>query len=157
MGAINYIEFQLPRDLRLYYDNVGIQPSRSIPLSSVSQKDSTINQQVKYKCYECSVALTDKFCIDCKQYYCHLCFSQIHSVGKSFRQHQLRTVNTKTNSKTISEIDEIRVCDQHKEYALNYYCIDCKKVICEQCKLNHQDHDQSSLLLEVSFFSFIFI
>lgn len=150
IGTLNYIEFQLQRDLRSYYEHFGFPTPNSASAVNAANFNKIATQQKQQKCYECNVAATNSLCIQCNVFYCVFCFEKVHSLGKSFRLHKLRQVNTTTKNYNFEVIDEVRICTKHIDGELNYYCVDCELKICELCKLDHDDHTLSNIFLEVS-------
>jgi len=77
-------------------------------------------------------------CIECQNNYCDKCV-EVHKSQKLSRNHKV----IKIESDAKSEINPItEYCSKHRKKALDYYCFDCKKIVCVSCfDESHKLHD----------------
>src|SRR6218665_12551 len=78
-------------------------------------------------------------CFECKDNYCDSCV-KVHQFQKLSRNHHLIKTGSETSSEmklTIATID----CTEHPQKPLDYYCVDCKKIVCASCFVeSHSSH-----------------
>src|SRR6218665_924942 len=80
-------------------------------------------------------------CLECQDYYCDSCV-KVHQFQKVTKDHRIvRIIGTAVKTET-DLLDTIKSCAKHSHKPLNYYCIDCKKIVCFSCFFeSHKFHD----------------
>jgi len=80
-------------------------------------------------------------CLECQDSYCDNCV-KVHQFQKVTKDHQIvRIIGTAVKSET-PRLVSMKSCTKHIHQPLNYYCIDCKKIVCVSCFVeSHKFHD----------------
>src|SRR6218665_2034612 len=79
-------------------------------------------------------------CMECQDYYCEGC-AEIHRLQKVSKDHQMVNIGSDLTSET-KRLVSIKSCTKHVHKRLDYYCYDCKKVVCVSCFVeSHKFHD----------------
>src|SRR6218665_3872748 len=79
-------------------------------------------------------------CMKCQEYYCESC-AEIHHFQKATKDHQMVNVGSDLTSETKRFVST-KSCIKHVHKPLDYYCFDCKKVVCVSCFVeSHKSHD----------------
>ena len=79
-------------------------------------------------------------CMVCEDYYCKGC-AKVHQFQKASKDHQMTKLgnDTKTETKRFSSM---KFCIKHIQKPLDYYCDECKKIVCVSCFVeSHKLHD----------------
>lgn len=80
-------------------------------------------------------------CLECCEDYCPGC-SEVHSIQKITASHHVVKIESDVSNEEIRKMFQVRNCPEHPRKPLDYYCADCKKVICVSCFVeNHKSHD----------------
>ena len=102
--------------------------------------DSTVQVQKCNSCYENNPATS--YCFVCQSFMCESCF-QAHQRLKATRDHRNVLID-KLQAQDVQELIERPViCSQqyHEDQALDFYCEDCKVLICLKCSIvSHNRH-----------------
>src|SRR6218665_3960902 len=78
-------------------------------------------------------------CLQCQDNYCLSCM-KVHQFLKVSKDHQLVNVGSDANSEMKQPL-AIKFCSNHTQKPLDYYCADCKKIVCVSCfVLSHASH-----------------
>jgi len=79
-------------------------------------------------------------CLECQDNYCDSCV-KVHQFQKLSKIHQLVQIG----SEAVSEMKRrfsTKHCSKHTHKPLDYYCADCKKIVCVSCFVeSHKLHD----------------
>jgi len=70
-------------------------------------------------------------CFECHDNYCDSCV-KVHQFQKLSRNHQLVKIGSETATEMKLPIATIN-CTKHPQKPLDYYCADCKKIVCVSC------------------------
>ena len=102
--------------------------------------DSTVQVQKCNSCDENNPATS--YCFVCQSFMCESCF-QAHQRLKATRDHRNVLID-KLQAQDVQElIERPVVCSQqyHEDQALDFYCEDCKVLICLKCSIvSHNQH-----------------
>ncbi|XP_029201189.2 E3 ubiquitin-protein ligase TRIM71-like isoform X1 [Acropora millepora] len=102
--------------------------------------DSTVQVQKCNSCDENNPATS--YCFVCQSFMCAPCF-QYHQRFKATRGHRTASID-KLQAQDVQElIERPVVCSQqyHEDQALDFYCEDCKVLICLKCSIvSHNRH-----------------
>eukprot|EP00948_MAST-09A_sp_MAST-9A-sp1_P000117 g117.t1 len=104
--------------------------------------NSVLNK--KSKCSRCRDEDADRFCIDCKKYYCFHCFTAIHERrGTSLSKHRSQMIQAFDLSSSASESTLCHNCNAKPG---TRFCLGCddvsKKIYCDVCfQICHQCAD----------------
>ncbi|XP_044164278.1 E3 ubiquitin-protein ligase TRIM71-like [Acropora millepora] len=102
--------------------------------------DSTVQVQKCNSCDENNLATS--YCFVCQSFMCESCF-QAHQRLKATRDHRNVLID-KLQAQDVQELIERPViCSQqyHEDQALDFYCEDCKVLICLKCSIvSHNRH-----------------
>src|SRR6218665_2997887 len=78
-------------------------------------------------------------CLECRDNFCEMC-AKMHKLSKLSKTHNVVKIGSETE-KDISKMQTTRNCAVHNKQLLNFYCADCKKIICVSCFVeNHASH-----------------
>lgn len=148
-GVMFYLENNLPFQLINFY-----QPKINSPNRYDNQMQKPQENKQHY-CCECGVTQTNQFCTSCRGYYCQSCFTRVHSMAKSLKGHKLTMPQQQNRQSVAADLNTkqdnfVNYCQKHVDEQLNYYCVDCRKQICEDCKMEHLQCQLSRLLIDVS-------
>lgn len=78
-------------------------------------------------------------CLECEENYCDSC-ADVHKFLKLSKYHQMVKVGSDTKL-GMKQPFTTNCCSKHTEKTLDYYCTDCKKVVCMSCFVeNHASH-----------------
>ena len=106
----------------------------------LSLHDSTVQVQKCNSCDENNPAIS--YCFVCQSFMCESCF-QAHQRLKATRDHRNVLID-KLQAQDVQELIERPViCSQqyHEDQALDFYCEDCKVLICLKCSIvSHNRH-----------------
>src|SRR6218665_3067398 len=79
-------------------------------------------------------------CITCQDHYCEGC-AKIHQFQKVSKDHQMVSIGSDMKPETKRLVSK-KSCTKHIHKPLDYYCSDCKKVVCVSCFVeSHKLHD----------------
>ena len=79
-------------------------------------------------------------CIECQYYYCDNCI-KAHKLQKLSKYHQMVKIGSDMKSET-TRLVSVKSCTKHIQKTLDYYCTDCKKIVCVSCFVeSHKLHD----------------
>ncbi|KAK3578563.1 hypothetical protein CHS0354_025278 [Potamilus streckersoni] len=114
-------------------------------LSKITQ--ASLAQTLKKKqisdkvCRECSTKLATCKCTRCDCIMCAACFTKVHSLSTSLRQHQPMPL-TDDSSVEVSPL-----CKVHDGRPIEYYCEDDNIPICSRCVImgDHKGHSITSM------------
>src|SRR6218665_1542174 len=80
-------------------------------------------------------------CFDCQENLCEDC-SKMHKASKISENHKILNINCGFLEEEAVKTLNVMNCDIHRGKALDYYCADCKKVVCVSCFVeSHKAHD----------------
>lgn len=80
-------------------------------------------------------------CLDCCENYCLPC-SEAHKSEHLTKDHIIVDLKSEYIEEKIRNIFPIRKCDKHLGKVLDYYCCDCKSVVCVTCYVEcHKNHN----------------
>src|SRR6218665_988066 len=78
-------------------------------------------------------------CLECRDNFCEMC-AKMHKLSKLSKTHNIVKIGSETEE-DISKMQTTRNCAVHNQQPLNFYCADCKKIICVSCFVeNHASH-----------------
>src|SRR6218665_670605 len=78
-------------------------------------------------------------CLECHDNYCDSCV-KVHQFQQLSRNHQFVKIESDTASQTRRPFATIH-CSKHTQKPLDYYCADCKKIVCVSCFVeSHASH-----------------
>src|SRR6218665_2648086 len=78
-------------------------------------------------------------CLECQDNYCDSCV-KVHQFQKLSRNHQFVEIGSEAASE-IKRSFTTMYCTEHTQKPLNYYCADCKKIVCVSCFVeSHASH-----------------
>ena len=105
--------------------------------------DSTVQVQKCNSCDESNPATS--FCFVCQSFMCESCF-QAHQRLKATRDHRNVLID-KLQAQDVQELIERPImCSKkyHKDQPLEFYCQDCKVLICQKCSVvSHNRHNMT--------------
>jgi len=80
-------------------------------------------------------------CLECQDNYCDGCV-KVHQYLKVSRDHKLVKIGSDAETSGIKRIHSLKYCSEHTQKSLEYYCADCKKIVCVYCFVErHKLHD----------------
>src|SRR6218665_3830065 len=71
-------------------------------------------------------------CLDCQENLCEDC-SKMHKAFKVSRNHKVQKINDEVGEEKAIKHFNVMNCDIHRGKVLDYYCAECKKVVCVSC------------------------
>src|SRR6218665_173163 len=78
-------------------------------------------------------------CLECWDNFCEMC-AKTHKLSKLSKTHSIVKIGSETEE-DIRKMQSTRNCAVHNHQPLNFYCADCKKIICVSCFVeNHASH-----------------
>ena len=105
--------------------------------------DSTVQVQKCNSCDESNPATS--YCFVCQSFMCESCF-QAHQRLKATRDHRNVLID-KLQAQDVQElIERPIICSKkyHKDQPLEFYCQDCKVLICQKCSVvSHNRHNMT--------------
>ena len=79
-------------------------------------------------------------CMECQENYCEDC-AKTHHFQKATKDHQMINIGSDMKSE-INRFVSMKLCTKHIHKPLDYYCADCKKIVCVSCFVeSHKLHD----------------
>src|SRR6218665_835485 len=79
-------------------------------------------------------------CMECQENYCEDC-AKIHHLQKAAKDHQMANIGTEMKSER-NKIISVKCCTKHIHKPLDYYCAECKEIVCVSCFVErHKLHD----------------
>src|SRR6218665_2742151 len=79
-------------------------------------------------------------CLECQDYYCDSCV-KVHQFQKVTKHHQMINIGSGVKSET-RRLVSTKSCPKHSHNPLNFYCAECKKIVCVSCFVeSHKLHD----------------
>src|SRR6218665_2717596 len=81
-------------------------------------------------------------CLTCRESLCNDCF-KLHTMFKTMKGHEILNIgsNIEEEEAIIRSLQPVN-CDIHCGKVLDYYCAECKKVVCVSCFVeSHKIHD----------------
>src|SRR6218665_2747329 len=79
-------------------------------------------------------------CLECQDYYCDSCV-KVHQFQKVTKDHQMVKIGSDIKSQT-KRLVSMKSCTKHIGKPLDYYCSECKKIVCVSCFVeSHKSHD----------------
>src|SRR6218665_18901 len=79
-------------------------------------------------------------CLECQDYYCDSCV-EVHQFQKLSKHHQIMNIGSDMTLETRRLIST-KSCPKHSHNLLNYYCAECRKIVCVSCFVeSHKLHD----------------
>src|SRR6218665_933455 len=83
-------------------------------------------------------------CLECKEHYCNSCV-KVHQFQKATKDHQMIKIGSDMKSER-NRITSTKTCTKHIQKLLDYYCADCKKIVCVSCFIErHASHKCSDV------------
>src|SRR6218665_953406 len=83
-------------------------------------------------------------CSECKEHYCDGCV-KVHQFQKATKDHQLIKIGSDIKPER-NRITSTKTCTKHIQKLLDYYCADCKKIVCVSCFIEkHSSHKCSDV------------
>lgn len=70
-------------------------------------------------------------CLECQDNFCEMC-AKIHTLQKATRNHHIVEIG-KESEEELRRLLPARSCDVHPTKPLDYYCTQCKKIVCVSC------------------------
>src|SRR6218665_3256933 len=70
-------------------------------------------------------------CLECKDNYCESC-AKVHRFQKVSKDHQIVNIGSDKESER-NRLISMKSCTKHTRKLLNYYCAECKKIVCVSC------------------------
>src|SRR6218665_659824 len=71
-------------------------------------------------------------CLECQDNYCDDCV-KVHQFLKISRDHKLVKIGDDTESSGIKRVYSVKYCSEHTQKPLEYYCAECRKIVCVSC------------------------
>lgn len=79
-------------------------------------------------------------CLECRDKFCDFC-AKAHTFHKSSKSHHIVEIGSETEE-DMRRISPNKSCNDHNGKPLDYYCPQCKKILCISCVLeNHASHE----------------
>src|SRR6218665_1509845 len=79
-------------------------------------------------------------CMECQEYYCEDC-TKIHRFQKATKNHPMINIGSDKESE-INRFVSTKLFTKHIHKPLDYYCAECKKIVCVSCFVeSHKLHD----------------
>ncbi|XP_020912396.2 E3 ubiquitin-protein ligase TRIM71 isoform X1 [Exaiptasia diaphana] len=107
------------------------------------------SQQQLPECVGCSKrSVLVGFCPQCEGIICNECIDQHKTVKPLIKTHQATLWSEFKTQNVNSYINNQTICKEkyHQKCRLDYYCITCKKCICQKCGTTaHSSHDKVSI------------
>ena len=98
-------------------------------------------------CFQCETESAQWKCNDCDDFYCQLC-KDLHDRIKKFQGHVFTSVKELTENLVVDT--PIR-CSIHTAEHVEYYCFECKMLLCTKCAIyDHDGHKRDSVENSVS-------
>ena len=80
-------------------------------------------------------------CLDCQENLCEDCY-MMHKAFKISRNHKVLEIDGDVGEEEAVKTFNVMNCDDHRGRVLDYYCAECKKVVCVSCFVeSHKTHD----------------
>jgi len=80
-------------------------------------------------------------CMDCQENLCEDCYN-MHKAFRMLRNHKVLKIDSDIGKKEAEKTLSVINCDIHRSKLLDYYCAECKKVVCVSCFVeSHRTHD----------------
>ena len=80
-------------------------------------------------------------CLDCQENLCEDC-SKMHKAFKISRNHKVKKIDGEAGEEEVIKTFNLVNCDIHRGKVLDYYCAECKKVVCVSCFVEgHKTHN----------------
>ena len=106
-------------------------------IERISKKVERVDEQ----CEACGQSDSRKavaFCVNCNKYLCKSCKEQ-HSKRHGPAQHTVHCTGQRLPENSNQQVP----CSLHKGSTLQFYCKQCKQLICQNCMVvQHSDHHQ---------------
>ncbi|XP_070546617.1 E3 ubiquitin-protein ligase TRIM56-like [Ptychodera flava] len=101
-----------------------------------STKHSLDGEAHQVLCNGCEENEAATWCVDCSLYFCKSCIKP-HNVIK--RDHSVKTLQERRESKPSMLLQQKVYCSLHPENVVKYFCEICKVVVCTDCAItNHR-------------------
>src|SRR6218665_451155 len=71
-------------------------------------------------------------CLQCQDNYCDGCV-KIHQYLKISRDHKFVKIGGDDQTSEIKLVQSVKYCSEHSQKPLEYYCAECKKIVCVYC------------------------
>src|SRR6218665_1508319 len=79
-------------------------------------------------------------CLDCQENLCEDCY-MMHKAFKMSRNHKVLEIDGDVGEEAVKTLNAMN-CDIYRGKILDYYCTECKKVVCVSCFVeSHRTHD----------------
>ena len=108
------------------------------------KKLNTDNNQLKCDICDESESVATMICVNCEVNMCNVC-GKTHKRLRSASAHPIIEVGGEQSENLLQESPSF--CDKHPDKQIEFFCDDCRKVICENCCLvepvrpSHSTHD----------------
>jgi len=80
-------------------------------------------------------------CLECQDNYCDSCI-KVHQFMKISRDHKLVNIDRDAETSRIKRIYSVKYCSEHTQKPLEYYCAECRTIVCVSCFVErHKLHD----------------
>src|SRR6218665_2016485 len=90
---------------------------------------------------ESNIAKATLRCLECQENLCEEC-CKMHKAFKVSRNHKVLKIDDEVGEEEAVKNLNVVNCDIHRGKILDYYCAECKKVVCVSCFVeNHKTHD----------------
>ena len=102
-------------------------------------------EQKPVKCFQCAKALEVHWkCNECAQVYCNACRAE-HDKVKILQSHTWLKLTVDAAHEPVA--DKAILCDAHTSTQVQFYCFDCKALLCSLCLLkdHHEGHQRKSI------------
>ena len=87
------------------------------------------------------VPLATMRCLECQDNYCNGCV-KVHQYLKISRAHKLVHIGSDAETSGIKRVYSVNYCSEHTQKPLQYYCAECRKIVCVSCFVEkHKSHD----------------
>lgn len=98
------------------------------------------------KCGFCEERLATRQCSQCEGVLCTVCEKTLHTKGM-FKNHLVGDLTEEES--LVDDEGGVRrmLCFDHPEEKLNFFCMDCRKLVCSHCLLlgDHKGHNQNHI------------
>src|SRR6218665_151528 len=71
-------------------------------------------------------------CLECQENYCDACVN-VHQFLKISRDHKLVNIERDAEAAGSKRVYPMKYCSEHTKNALEYYCAECRKIVCVYC------------------------
>ncbi|XP_028519772.1 E3 ubiquitin-protein ligase Midline-1-like, partial [Exaiptasia diaphana] len=118
--------------------------------NAMKTKTDEHNQQQLPECVSCNKrSVLVGFCAQCEGMICNECINQHKTITPLIKTHQATLWGEFKTQNVNSYINNQAICKEkfHQKCRLDYYCITCRKCICQKCGMttSHGSHDRVTI------------